>query len=76
MTHQIRNRTINVQPENQNVIIVKKGRFAKACKIEHQKRQEIKEIIEPEDTEEKDTDKLIKMITELKHVSTEEVTIP
>ena len=41
-----------------------KRNFAKACKFEHQKGQDIKNITEPEETEECDTDKSIKIITE------------
>ena len=47
----------------------KKGHFAKVCTFEHQKRQEIKEITEPQETEENDTDKSINLITEIKHLT-------
>ena len=69
-THKTGIRTINVQPKNQYVLFEKtRGHFAKACKFERRKRQEIEEITEPEETEESDTDKSINTLTEMKHVT-------
>ena len=47
----------------------KKGHFGKVCRSEHRKQQKIREITESDDTEETDTDKFKKIITELKHVT-------
>ena len=44
----------------------KKGHFAKACRFEKQKRQEFKKTTETVETEESDTDKSIKIVTEVK----------
>ena len=47
----------------------KKGHFAKACKSKYRKRPEIKEIAEPEYTEESKVDKLTNIATKIKHVT-------
>ena len=38
-----------------------------ACKFEHRKSRESEKVTEPEKTEENTTDKLVKIITEIKH---------
>ena len=63
--HQIGTLIINVKPENQYAISAKR----KVCRSEHRKQQEIKEMTEPDATEESDTDKSIKKITKIKHVT-------
>ena len=48
---------------------VKKGHFAKICRFEHRRQQETKEITEPKETEECNTNKLINVITDIKLVT-------
>ena len=67
--HQTGILTTKTQPESQYIIIVRKGHFAKACKPKYRKRQEIKEIAEPEDVEESEADTLLNIITKIKHVT-------
>ena len=43
--------------------------FAKVSRFEHQKQQEIDKITRPETTEDSYTDKLMKTVTQIKHVT-------
>ena len=47
----------------------KKGHFAKACRFEQKRRQEIKELTDTVETEESDTDRSINIITEKKQLT-------
>ena len=48
---------------------MKKGHFSKACTFEHRKRQDIRGIMEPEETEETHTDNSKNIITGTKHAT-------
>ena len=48
---------------------MKIGNFEKTCQFEHRKWQENRKITELEETEESDAHKLIKIITELTHIT-------
>ena len=50
-------------------ICEKREHLAKVCRLEHQRQNEFQEIKESEETEERDTDMLLNIISEKEHVT-------
>ena len=69
-THLSGNPTKNAQSQSRHdIFLTLKGFFAKVCTFEHRRQQLNKDIMQPKESEEGDTEKSINIITELKHVT-------